>query len=201
MEAARHLQELGHIVEEVVPEISYDEMSNVCFELFLPGMAEGVLAVSTATGLPADAQHLEPHVLATVEYAKTRSAMDFRKALNRMVWMSRTMARFHQQYDVLLTPAVAQLPCDIGLYNAARYEGTSIDYWETEGPLYAFSPLASITGQPAIVLPFPIEGSLMPVGIQLSTAIGDEDTLFRLSAQIEATRPWSHLRPAVHAAS
>jgi amidase len=201
MEAAQHLQDLGHIVEEVVPDISYDEMSGVCFELFLPGMAEGVLAVSAATGTPADEHHLEPHTLATVEYAKTRSALDFRKALNRMVWMSREMARFHERYDALLTPAVAQLPCDIGVYQASRYAGTGVDYWDIEGPLYAFSPLASVTGQPAIVLPFPIADCALPAGIQLSTAIGDETTLFQLSAQIEATHPWSHLSPAIHAAS
>lgn len=81
VEAARHLQSLGHIVEEVAPDISYEEMSAVCFELFLTGMAEGVLAVSATTGIPADEHHLEPHVLATVEYAKTRSSLDFRKAL------------------------------------------------------------------------------------------------------------------------
>ena len=200
-EAAQHLLTLGHDVEEVVPQISYDEMTSVCFELFLAGMAEGVLNVSALTGKPVDENHLEPHLLATVEYAKTRSSLDFRSALNRMVRMSREMADFHQRYDALLTPGAAQLPCNIGLYNASRYAGTGVEYWNVEGPLYAFSPLASITGQPAIVLPFPIADCPLPVGIQLSTAIGAETTLFQLSAQIESSRPWSHLRPAIHAAA
>lgn len=200
-EAARHLQSLGHIVEEVVPDISYEEMSRVCFELFIPGMAEGILAVSKATGRPADRNHLEPHVLATIEYARTQTLEVFRSALNRMVWMSREMARFHERFDVLLTPAVSQVPCDIGVYEASRYEGTGVDFWSIEAPLYAFSPLASITGQPALVLPFPVSDCPLPTGIQISAAIGGEDTLFQLGAQIEATHPWSHLRPPIHAVS
>ncbi len=201
VEAAKHLESLGHTVEEAVPGISYAEMSGVCFELFLAGAAEGILAVSAATGIPADEHHLEPHTLATLQYAKTRSSLDFRKALNRMVWMSREMARFHESFDVLLTPAVSQLPCDIGLYESSRYAGGGVDYWNVEGPLYAFSPLASVTGQPAIVLPFPIEGCPLPAGIQLSADIGDEATLFQLGAQLESTRPWSHIRPSIHVAS
>jgi amidase len=198
VEAARCFESLGHIVEEYTPDISYLEMTRVCFELFLPGMSDGVLAVSAATGIAPTVDSLEPPTLATVERSRRQTVSELRAALDRMVWMSRRMAVLHQTYDVLLTPAVSQLPCPIGKYHADTYRHGSTDFWETEGELYAFSPLASITGQPALVLPFFIDGCPLPVGIQLMSANGDETSLFQLGGQLERVRAWHQQRPAIH---
>jgi Asp-tRNA(Asn)/Glu-tRNA(Gln) amidotransferase A subunit family amidase len=39
----------------------------------------------------------------------------------------------------------------------------------------------------------------LPVGVQLATRFGDEETLFALAAQLEEADPWSRRRPTVHA--
>jgi len=201
VDAARCFESLGHHVEEYTPDISYREMTRVCFELFLPGMSDGVLAVSAATGIAPTADSLEPPTLATVERSRRQTVSELRAALDRMVWMSREMAALHQTYDVLLTPAVSQLPCPIGTYHATTYEHGSTDFWEIEGELYAFSPLASITGQPALVLPFFVDGCPLPVGIQLMAANGDETSLFQLGGQLEQVHPWAQRKPVVHVAN
>jgi amidase len=40
----------------------------------------------------------------------------------------------------------------------------------------------------------------LPIGTQLVARFGDEATLFRLGAQLEAARPWSGRKPALQGA-
>jgi amidase len=44
-----------------------------------------------------------------------------------------------------------------------------------------------------------VDSSPLPIGVQLVAATGREDVLFRVAGQLEAVRPWSDRRPAVHA--
>jgi len=198
-DAAQLLEELGHSIEEVTPDIGLPDMVQTCFELFLHGAAEGILSVSRMTGVAPTSASLEPPSLAVIELARTRSAASLRMALQSMIVMSRTMGSFHEQYDVLLTPAVSSLPCKLGVHHASRYEQNGGEFWDFESGLYAFSPLGSITGQPALVLPFPMPETVLPVGIQLMGRNGDDATMLQLGAQIEQARGWSHLKPAIHA--
>jgi Asp-tRNA(Asn)/Glu-tRNA(Gln) amidotransferase A subunit family amidase len=76
------------------------------------------------------------------------------------------------------------------------------EYWRR---VFTFSPFTvwfNITGQPAIMLPVgQVETAGaprgLPLAIQLVARFGDEATLFRLSAQIEAARPWVARKPAL----
>jgi Asp-tRNA(Asn)/Glu-tRNA(Gln) amidotransferase A subunit family amidase len=54
-----------------------------------------------------------------------------------------------------------------------------------------------MTGQPAISLPLFWNAEGLPVGTQFFGRFGDETTLFQLSAQLEAARPWVQRRPPV----
>ncbi|MCY1561706.1 Glutamyl-tRNA(Gln) amidotransferase subunit A [compost metagenome] len=63
-----------------------------------------------------------------------------------------------------------------------------------------FTPLANLTGQPAISLPLGMAGDL-PIGVQCMAPMGDEATLLQLAAQLEQAMPWAARRPALHAAA
>ena len=98
-------------------------------------------------------------------------------------------------HDVLLTPALAQLPLPIG-----RYEG--------RGALYTFNGVArftpytaawNVTGQPAAAVPAGFTDAGVPLSIQLVGRPHDEATLLSLSAQLEAARPWAERRPPIAA--
>jgi Asp-tRNA(Asn)/Glu-tRNA(Gln) amidotransferase A subunit family amidase len=58
-----------------------------------------------------------------------------------------------------------------------------------------FTPVCNITGQPAMSVPLHWNDDLLPIGTQFVGSFGDEATLFRLAAQLEAARPWAQRFP------
>jgi amidase len=61
--------------------------------------------------------------------------------------------------------------------------------------------VANITGAPVMSVPLWSNPDGLPVGIHVLAGYGDDARLFRLAAQLEAARPWSHRMHPVHAAS
>jgi amidase len=55
----------------------------------------------------------------------------------------------------------------------------------------------NVTGQPAAVVPWDLDGNGVPTSIQLVGRSFDESTLLSLGAQIEQARPWANRRPPV----
>jgi amidase len=51
------------------------------------------------------------------------------------------------------------------------------------------------TGQPAMSVPLWWAPDGIPIGVQLAARFGDEATLFRVAAQLEAARPWASRAP------
>jgi len=63
-----------------------------------------------------------------------------------------------------------------------------------------WTALFNVSGQPAISLPHEWNGDGLPIGMHYIGRYADEATLFRLSGQLEAARPWSGREPAPPAA-
>ncbi len=75
-----------------------------------------------------------------------------------------------------------------------RHGETTVDRL---GHLIAFTFPWNATGQPACSVPFGWTRDGLPIGIQLVGRFGDETTLFKLAAQIEAARPWADRKPGI----
>jgi amidase len=95
--------------------------------------------------------------------------------------------------DVVVTPGTAQGPSRIGAYQRRGAIATLL----LVGARVPFQEFFNVTGQPAAVVPWGLDGDGLPLSIQLVGRPGDEATLLSLSAQIEQTRPWSRNRPPV----
>ncbi len=181
--AARLLGELGHDVEEARPDWTGADL-----------MKTFARAWAVAPALYTDdLSQLEPLNRMLAESARATSSVDYVKATARLRELSRRFVRFWDDYDLLLTPTLAQLPVEIG----AIASGEPADQFRKAAAFTPFTAVVNVTGLPAISLPLAWSDEGLPVGVQLIGRPADEATLFRLSAQLEQARPWRGRRPQV----
>jgi Asp-tRNA(Asn)/Glu-tRNA(Gln) amidotransferase A subunit family amidase len=109
--------------------------------------------------------------------------------------IGRQMAAFHERHDVLLTPALGTLPPKLGWLDMMMDDLD--EYWRR---VFGFSPFTvwfNLTGQPAMMIPLGLNANGFPISVQAVARHGEEATLFRLAAQLEAARPWFDRRPTL----
>lgn len=197
--AAKLCEELGHDVVEATPDIGYQDIVDVCFDLYTLAVVVSIEDMARATGRTTGPDTLETPALATLEKGRAMPATRLFARLEELTAMSRIMGRFMADYDVLLMPATSRMPVPVGHFNPLNYAEGDLSYWLNEGEVYTPLPLFSVTGQPAMVLPLHWTDDGLPVGVQIAAAVGDEGVLFRLAGQLERARPWADRRPPVHA--
>jgi amidase len=96
-------------------------------------------------------------------------------------------------YDVVLTPTLAQPPAPVGWFD----EVTPAENFERQKQFTPFTAMYNVTGQPAVNLPLYWTGDGLPIGVMLAGPMGGEGLLISLSAQVEAARPWKDRHPAL----
>lgn len=99
----------------------------------------------------------------------------------------------YDDVDVVITPGTATGPSRIGAYQK-RGALSTLTLVAARVP---FQAAFNVTGQPAAVVPWGLDGTGVPTSIQLVGRPFDEATLLSLGAQIEKARPWANRRPAV----
>ena len=193
-ETARLCAELGHRVEQTDPAID----RSVVVPTFLT-----LAAANTAVNLsshPTKGRAAQPDEVETVTWATAKlgervSGADYVRATQFAHRLGRQMAAFHADWDVLLTPGLATVPVKLGWIDMMM--GDVDEYWRR---VFTFSPFTvwfNLTGQPAMMLPLGRSPERLPIAVQIVARYGDEATLFRLAAQLEAARPWFERKPAL----
>lgn len=108
-------------------------------------------------------------------------------AIARLATLRRRMLVRVRDYDVLLTPTLADVPPAVGhLDPTADYEqiiDRLVDW-------VAFTPLQNVTGDPAISLPLGQSPDGLPIGMMFSARMGREATLLELAYELEEAVPF-----------
>ena len=111
-------------------------------------------------------------------------------AMRRLMRAQAEAARVFERYDALLSPVLATTPVKLGFLSPALAYDVLLD--RLLGYV-SFTPLANVTGGPAIALPWSRTVDGVPIGIQLFGAHGDERTLLDLAYAVEEAHPWPTL--------
>jgi len=191
--AAKLCESLGHHVEEKTPPVDNASLIQFFLTIWAVGTAAGVAAITLFTGRTPSLENLEGLTWGLYEKGRATSAAQYVIALQMLYRIGRMMARFHETYDVWLTPTLGMPPVKNGTFDL---DTTDMD--KGFGPMtdyVAYTAIQNATGQPAINLPLHWNKEGLPVGVQFVGRAGDEMTLLKLAAELEKAQPWAHRYP------
>jgi amidase len=192
-DAAKLCEQLGHHVTEAAPQLNGEMLGKAFFTVWAAGCAWTIDSYSFAVGgKPADGQ-IEPLARVMIEIGRKRSAPEYLLAVQTLQIFARRVAQFMNDYDVLLTPVLAEPPVPLGTFNATPEDAMA--GMKRSATFSPFTAIQNMTGQPAMSVPLYWNADGLPIGVQFAARYGDEATLFRLAAQLEAARPWRDKRP------
>jgi Asp-tRNA(Asn)/Glu-tRNA(Gln) amidotransferase A subunit family amidase len=195
-EIARVCAGLGHHVEEADPAVDGELIVPAFLTLIAASTVVNVEGHPTK-GRPPRPDEVERLTWAMYERGRKVSGADYVRATQAAHRLGRQMAAFHSAHDVLLTPGLASPAVKLGWIDMMLEDAD--EYWRR---VFTFSPFTvwfNLTGQPAMMLPLGATEAGLPLATQLVGRFGDEATLFRLAAQLEAARPWASRVPTLAA--
>src|SRR5215213_9360078 len=156
-------------------------------------IAMGLFFGAQLTGREPAAELVEPLSWTIWNGIRERNALDYLLARTQLGAFSRSIVALWNDYDVVMTPALAQRPVRIG-----EIDSCSDEPWEDfrrSGQFTPYTAIFNVTGQPAVSLPVFHGEDGLPLGVQLAGKPAGEGELLALAAQLEAARPWSGRRP------
>ena len=193
--AARLCEALGHDVEEASPAVDAQRFSEVFTTIWLGMVAWAIRDWARRLGREPRPEDFEAHTWKMFMLDQSRRPSDLFLAIQDVQEMARAVAPFFDSHDVWLTPTTTQPPQPNGWFDfdpAHPRQAT-----QRIGDIPKFTSVANMTGQPAISLPLHWTDEGLPVGVQLIGRYGDEATILRLAAQLEAEAPWHHRVPEI----
>jgi len=192
-DAARLLDSLGHIVETVELDIEGERLAAAMAVIVGSNLASDLEVWQAMLGRRATADNFEAVTLALAERGRTLSAVDLARSLAAMHQNGRRLGRQFEQVDLLLMPTLAAPPPPLGIFDQTMADLDRFLVMNAEH--IPFTALFNMTGCPAISLPLFWSPEGLPIGVMLGGRLGDETTLLRLGAELEAARPWFDRTP------
>ncbi|MGD8297403.1 MAG: amidase family protein [Desulfobacterales bacterium] len=215
---ARLLESLGHEVEEARPDLDGQILARSFLTMYFGETAADIDELASILGRKAKPADVEVLTWTLGLLGRTYPAGFFVKAMREWGLAARAMGRFHEKYDIYLTPTVAYPPSKIGELKPKPAEMLLMKIVNSLGlggllkatgivdqlavaslSKTPFTQLANFTGQPAMSVPLYWTSDDLPCGSQFTGRFGEEATLYRLAAQLENEQPWFDRRPPVTA--
>ncbi|TFH73384.1 amidase [Gammaproteobacteria bacterium LSUCC0112] len=197
--AAKQCAAAGHTLEETTLPIDYGKVGaamsvliNIHVAQIISAGLQHVTSQDLATGKNRDSGQLAAMTLESAGLSESSrrmaargmqaSAAHYLAALDTIKQAERQMAAFHKQFDIVLSPVLAQPAAPLGWLDM-----NTSDVREYASRYAAYSPFTALfngTGQPSISIPLFMSGSGVPIGVMASAAWGQDHLLLQLANQL-----------------
>ena len=183
-EAAELLARSATRSSEAAPALPGGDALALFIQAFGPAVALGIAYGELLAGRPPEEDEIEPLSRAIYDLAQNLASVGYLGAVAQLQALARGVVAFFAEYDLLLTPALAERPLAIGDCNGLG-EDPLADLARS-GRFTPFTALFNVTGQPAISVPVGFGDDGLPTAVQLVGKPLGEDTLLQVAAQMEA---------------
>lgn len=197
----RLLESLGHHVEEVAPAlgVSWDAFVHANASIWCANLVPWIDGLARESGRDVSRDTLEPATLACYRHGQMVSAVDFVAALDVRNTVTRHAGALFEQYDVLLTPTLPDVPWQLGRYGEDEEKLDGLGWTARLFEHSPYTPLANVAGLPAMSVPLAMSEEGLPIGMQFMAGYARDGVLLRLAGQLERAAPWGQRRPPVWA--
>ena len=200
--AARALESLGHHVHEISNQpLNGIEAMQSYYIMNSVETATMFDSIEAGLGRQMTLEDMELMTWAIFQSGQKIPAKIYSKILSQWDQYSHQMANFHESYDILLTPTVADVAPKHGQFTLSENLQNQLKHmanfdwpkqqeliWEMFADSLDWTPFtqqANLTGQPSISLPVYRDKQGLSLGVQLTAAKGREDLLLHLAQQME----------------
>lgn len=196
-EAAALCTSLGHELTAESPPVRFCEVQELFMIVWAAGVASAILSHAALTGRTHSPDKLEEVTWFLYEEGQRISAARYLVTITRLQQIARQLAEYQERYDVTLSAVTAEPAPRLGILNS----GPPRLRLELALAFVSDTPLANLTGQPAMSVPLYRSADGIPVGVQFAARLGGESTLLALAAELEQARKWSSTRHSLHSSS
>jgi len=185
--AATLCSDLGHHVEEAAPQADFRHVNAEYIKILYTSIAVVLDRIAFDRGKPIAESEVSFDTWWVYQRVQPLSGKEYHSALQTLQLFSRTMGRFFEKYDVLLTATMGGPPVPIGWIDTATRETVNRQWPNTHD--------FNITGQPAMNVPLYRDERGVPIGVQFAGRYGEDATLLQLAGQLERAKPWITIPP------
>jgi amidase len=210
MHAASLLRNLGHTVEEIaLPYEKRDIIDNFTPVVF-GETANTLREMSNYLGREATVGDVELNTWLIGRLGHSFTAQQYAAARAGWNGLGEKMVQLHQTYDLWLSPTLGARPIKIGALQNSAAENAALRAVKQLGltglaaktnliekiaikllEYIPYTTVANMTGQPSATVPlYWTDKENLPIGIMFTAPMCQEETLFRIAAQLERTQPW-----------
>jgi amidase len=195
-DAAELLSGLGHEVVEADPPWGRENDQHLLAlftVLYAANIGLGVAFGGMVSGQEPTPDRMEKLTWEMFQRGLSQNSIEYMAALSQLQRYTRELVAFSSGFDLLMTPALAQRPLEIG---DIKPDGDDpMGEFARTGLFTPFTAVFNVTGQPAISLPLYQGEDGMPVAVQFAGQPLGEPLLLSLASQLEAELRWAERRP------
>lgn len=191
-------EQLNHEIVEDSPRIDIEKLGESSFRFCMVSMYRVIDRIAKTLKVEPSEKNLGPVAYSSYQYGKQITVDELMEAQVIQNEVSRIVGQFFDDYDVLLSPSLAELPVHVNELSSITPDLDLFEWFRRLDAFVAFQELFNMTGQPAISLPLGWSKEGLPIGMQFVGRYADETTLLQLANQLEHVKPWRNQKPPVH---